>query len=276
MSETRAHVNHNPQAEQMGDESMVRALDAQARAIWPQESELFARYALTSGARILDLGCGTGQISRRIAELLPQVEVLGIDIHEPHLELARKSCTDLGTRVRFEVGDAYKLPLESNSVDLGVCRHLLQAVPDASQVLRELARVVRPGGSVHLLCEDYGQIHLHPTRLDCDVFWRDLVIAFGKSQGTDMKIGRRMLSLLQEAGFHDVGVDYLTIDNLRVEPQVLVEIWEAWRDGFSSGLAQLGTHTPEQIAAYFEDMIECLLKPGGYGIWQMPIWYAKR
>ena len=76
----------NPQAKQMADESMVRNLDAQARAIWPQEAPLIRRYALPTDARILDAGCGTGEIASRLAELLPQSHVLGIDIVDHHLD----------------------------------------------------------------------------------------------------------------------------------------------------------------------------------------------
>ena len=62
----------NPQAQQMGDESMARNLAHQARAIWPQEQALFARYDLSGALRILDLGCGTGEIARHglVAHLL--------------------------------------------------------------------------------------------------------------------------------------------------------------------------------------------------------------
>jgi 2-polyprenyl-3-methyl-5-hydroxy-6-metoxy-1,4-benzoquinol methylase len=59
----------NPQAKQMADESMVRGLDAQARAIWPQEVELIRRYALPAEAHILDAGCGTGEGSSRLARV---------------------------------------------------------------------------------------------------------------------------------------------------------------------------------------------------------------
>ena len=61
----------NPQAKQMADESMVRNLDAQARAIWPQEMPLFKRYGLPANAQILDAGCGTGELASRLAELFP-------------------------------------------------------------------------------------------------------------------------------------------------------------------------------------------------------------
>ena len=78
----------NPQAREMADESMVRNLAAQAEAIWPQERVLFERYHLPEDAQVLDAGCGTGEISVRIAQMLPRARVLGIDIIDGHLEVA--------------------------------------------------------------------------------------------------------------------------------------------------------------------------------------------
>jgi len=75
----------------MADESMVRTLDAQARAIWPQESELIRRYGLSDDIRILDVGCGTGEASSRLAEMFPRAEVLGVDVLDQSLERARSS-----------------------------------------------------------------------------------------------------------------------------------------------------------------------------------------
>src|SRR5713101_2709692 len=92
----------NPQAKQMADESMVRNLDAQARAIWPQEIPLLQRYALPAEPDILDAGCGTGEGSSRLAELFPRAQVLGVDIIDPHLELARRRYARLASRLKFE------------------------------------------------------------------------------------------------------------------------------------------------------------------------------
>ena len=78
-------TDRNPQAEQMGDESMARNLAFQAQAIWPQEQVLFERYGLSGEIRILDLGCGTGEITRRLALRYPQAHVVGIDILEGNL-----------------------------------------------------------------------------------------------------------------------------------------------------------------------------------------------
>src|SRR5262249_30144176 len=97
----------NPQAREMGDESMVRTLAAQAAAFWPQERPLFERYALPDGPHILDAGCGTGEIASRLAGIYPRAQVLGVDILSHHLELARHRHAELGDRLRFEARSVY-------------------------------------------------------------------------------------------------------------------------------------------------------------------------
>src|SRR5688572_33030927 len=107
----------NPQAKQMADESMVRTLAAQARAIWPQEAPLFARYPLPSAPRILDAGCGTGEGSSRLAELYPQGRVLGVDVIDTSLDLARSRHGRLAPRLAFENRSIYELGLPAGSFD---------------------------------------------------------------------------------------------------------------------------------------------------------------
>ena len=114
----------NPQGKQMADESMVRNLDAQARAIWPQEVDLFRRYTLPSEPRILDAGCGTGEIASRLAKLYPNARVLGIDIIDHHLDLARSRYAALAPRLSFEHQSVYELQATDSTFDLTVCRHV--------------------------------------------------------------------------------------------------------------------------------------------------------
>src|SRR5437868_9700972 len=145
----------NPQAREIADESMVRNLAAQAEAIWPQEQPLFARYALPADAHILDAGCGTGEISFRVARMWPRVHVLGVDLLDEHLERARARCAGMGERLRFENRSIFDLQLPDAAFDLTVCRHVLQAIPHADRAVAELARVTKRGGWIHLIAEDY-------------------------------------------------------------------------------------------------------------------------
>jgi ubiquinone/menaquinone biosynthesis C-methylase UbiE len=190
--------NTNPQEREMADESMVRNLAAQAEAIWPQEVSLFPRYGLRPEAKILDAGCGTGEISVRLAQLFPAAQVLGVDILAPHLDRgrARAQAMGLSERVRFEERSVYGLDLPAGAFDLVVCRHVLHAIPNADRVLAELARVVRRGGWLHVLSEDYGMIHFEPRTLDADAFWGAGPKLFGEATGTDLYFGRRTYRLL--------------------------------------------------------------------------------
>src|SRR5258708_2317000 len=125
----------NPQAKQMADESMVRNLDAQARTIWPQEMPLFKRYPLRSEPQILDAGCGTGELASRLAELFPNATVLGVDIIDVHLELARSRYVNLAPRLRFERQSVFELEIPDRSFDLTVCRHVIHSIPHPEKVI---------------------------------------------------------------------------------------------------------------------------------------------
>jgi SAM-dependent methyltransferase len=95
------------------------------------------------GMRILDLACGPGNLSRRIAPLiLPDGEVVGIDLAPGMIERARLAAIP---NARFEVMDMEELEFEAASFDGALCGHALQFVPDLHRALTEARRVLRQG-----------------------------------------------------------------------------------------------------------------------------------
>ncbi len=268
-------MNRNPQAEQMGDESMVRNLAHQAEAIWPQEQRLFDRYALSGKLSILDLGCGTGEITRRLAAHYPQARLLGVDILESNLVLARRDSGDVGQRVQYMQGDAFALEIDDASIDLVVCRHMSQSVPDFPLVLAEITRVLRPAGWLHLLSEDYGMLHFPAARdgggFDPDQFWNSHAIAFLDSIGCDGRIGRHSPTLLQASGYVDIAVDYVVVDTLRVPRDIFAGIIGAWRDGYAQSLSSASGRTESAVIADFDRMIAAIETPPHYVVWQVPV-----
>lgn len=263
----------NPQAREMADASMVRTLAAQADAIWPQEAPLFARYRLPPDAAILDAGCGTGEITVRLAALYPEARVLGVDVLAASLARgrARAVATGVADRARFEERSVYELDLPAATFDLVVCRHVLHSIPDPPRVLAELVRVLRPGGWLHVLSEDYGMIHFAPRALDADAFWQRAPRALGEATGTDMHLGRKTYGLFRAAGLADVAVDYAIVDPLRVPRSTFAAIWEAWRDGFEQTVAEHTAVSAAEFRAHFEDMLATIRDPDGYGVWMSPI-----
>lgn len=266
----------SPQAKEMADESMVRNLAAQAEAIWPQEAPLFDRHAPPDGAAVLDVGCGTGELLARLAERYPQATFTGIDLEESHLQRAAARCAAFGDRVHLQRGDAMALPFGDATFDLVVCRHLLQAVPSAPQVLAEIRRVLRPGGRMHLIAEDYGMLWCHPTETDSDTFWQVLPRRYSAGAGCDLLVGRKTFTYLHDLGMSDINVDYVVVDTVRVDREIFARTWEAWRDGYTDSIAEYGGLTREEVERRFNEMIACARDPRGYALWQVPVWTAQK
>ena len=266
----RDHMtDRNPQAAQMSAESMVRTLSAQVRCIWPQESLLFDRYG--SPRQILDVGCGSGEFTPRLAERYPHAEVLGIEIDPAHVQRARLRCAEFGQRIRFEVGDAFNLQVPDGTADLVVCRHVLQALPEPERVVAECHRALRREGWIHLLVEDYTMIHIDGPP-SFDRFWIDGPVQYAIETGCDARIGRRGLSLISD--FRRSRLDYVSVDTVRVERADFVAVMEAWRDGYAEVLAQYIGCTVAESTATMNAMIEAIRT--GYAIWQVPIASGQR
>lgn len=99
---------------------------------------------LTPGARLLDAGCGTGQFALEMAAR--GCRVTGIDLAPTMIERARRHGEQRGIGVEWRVGDLTHLADDDASFDAVMARVSLQFVPDPLAALRELGRVLRPGG----------------------------------------------------------------------------------------------------------------------------------
>jgi ubiquinone/menaquinone biosynthesis C-methylase UbiE len=265
----------NPQAKQMADESMVRNLAHQAAAIWPQEVPLLRRYALPPAPRILDAGCGTGEAASRLADLFPNADVLGVDIIDAHLDLARSRYAKFGSRLRFEHQSVYELGAPDRTFDLTVCRHVVHAIPHAERVIAELARVTKRGGYLHVIAEDYGMLHFQQGTPDPAEFWNVAPASFGAATGTDLFVGRNAFGIMARLGLADIAVDYVVVDTLRVPRETFAAIMEAWRDGYADVIGEMTPISRDTALAYFEQTIANIRDPLSYAVWMVPVVSAR-
>ncbi len=105
------------------------------------------------GRRWIDVGCGTGALTETVLAVASPAFVEGVDPSTFYAEYARAHID--ASHVRFLVGDAQRLPQATDSVDAAVAGLVLNFVPDPASAVGEMARVVRPGGTVAAYVWDY-------------------------------------------------------------------------------------------------------------------------
>jgi hypothetical protein len=151
-----------------------------------------------------------------------------------------------------------------------------QSVPDFHLVLREITRVLKPGGWLHLLSEDYGMLHFPVPSgtggdLDPDDLWHDFVFPFFRATRCDGRVGRHSFGLLKKAGYEAISVDYVTVDTQRVPRETFAGVLRAWGEGYSDVLAQASGGSSRDVARRFETIVAAILDPDQYAVWQVPV-----
>lgn len=114
----------------------------------PVMGELLRAAALKPGTRVLDVACGTGVVTRAAAEQVgPAGSVTGIDV-APDMIAVAKTVPAGGAPITWQEADAASLPLPDEFYDVGFCQMGIMFMEDRAGALRELHRVLTPGGRV--------------------------------------------------------------------------------------------------------------------------------
>jgi SAM-dependent methyltransferase len=159
---------------------------------------------LSSGATVLDIGCGPGTITADLASLVTPGRVTALELTDAALSLARAEIERRGlTTVDFAVGDVHALDFPDDSFDVVHAHQVLQHVGDPVAALREMRRVAKPGGVVAARDGDYAAFTWFPELPELTE-WLDLYERVARGNGGEPDAGRRLLSWAHAAGFTDV------------------------------------------------------------------------
>lgn len=117
----------------------------------PLTEMMFEHILLEDGARVLDVACGTGIIARVATNRFNHIaSIIGVDLNPDMLEVARENTPGTDIAIEWRQGDACALPLPDHCFDVVLCQQGLQFMPDKLAALREMRRVLVPGGRLAL------------------------------------------------------------------------------------------------------------------------------
>ena len=153
-----------------------------------------------TGKKLLDVGCGTGEMLRMIEDARPgKYHLFGIDISANSLS---KAAASLGSAAVFAEGDAEALPYADGQFDIVLCMHSFHHYPDPDRALCEMKRVLRPGGVLYLVENEYTDRVRRGINLS--LFLR------GYPNGDIRMYSRKRLTgLLERAGFTDLHGEHI-------------------------------------------------------------------
>jgi SAM-dependent methyltransferase len=216
------------------------------RAKSPDEIEARAAYLglldVAEGDRVLDVGCGSGVVTREIARRVgPSGCAVGVDPSPALLAIARDlaEVEGLGNRVELHEGSALALPFADGAFDVAIAVTALSHTPGAEGAIPEMARVVRPGGRMGVFDLDTDMTSVtHPDR----TLTRRIIAAASDANAVDGWLSRRLPLLFVRAGLQHVRArGFFPLD---MDPR-----------GFYAGLAERAADSALKVGAITES--EC-------------------
>jgi ubiquinone/menaquinone biosynthesis C-methylase UbiE len=159
---------------------------------------------LRSGMELLDCGCGLGSITVGLARVVTPGRVVGIDLDAYQIARAQQYTADEKvSNLRFETANIYELPFADDSFDAVFSNAVFTHLGDPMAALREIYRVLRPGGVVGIRNVDFDGHLLTPADPLLMRFWQLLGAQFERNGG-NAYLGKQQRALLRQAGFVQV------------------------------------------------------------------------
>jgi ubiquinone/menaquinone biosynthesis C-methylase UbiE len=154
---------------------------------------------------LLDVGCASGSITIGLAKAVEPGQVTGVDISKIEIERGQERAVDNKiSNILFEVGSAYQLDFPDKSFDALFSHNVLEHLSAPDKALKEMHRVLKPGGIIGIRDLDWGGLLVAPMNEHMEKALEVWAAEFEKGEGGNARIGRELGRLLHEAGFVEI------------------------------------------------------------------------
>ena len=193
-----------------GADAEIERLRGQVELFWPKESRRYADHGLTAGLTAVELGCGPGYLLERLAGAFPGVQLHGLELDPLLVERADRHLAGLGLEIPIKHGSILDTGYPDRTFDFAVIRLVLEHLPEPMTAVREVHRILRPGGRAVFVDNDF-ELHLMSSPPIPEL--REVYDAYCRSredEGGNPRIGRELPVLLAAGGFTDLDYDVIT------------------------------------------------------------------
>jgi ubiquinone/menaquinone biosynthesis C-methylase UbiE len=192
----------------------VQRLGAQVDNFWPKELRCLKQFGLADGMRVLECGSGPGYFIEKILIEFPALHATGVEIDPFLVARSKEELAKFGPdRHRVLEGSILAIPFENDTFDFVMARLVLEHLPDPVAAAREMRRVLKPGGKVVVIDNDF-DLHLrsYPEIPElCDLY--EAYCNARVSQGGNPRIGRQLPVVLADAGFSEIDLEIVLSHN---------------------------------------------------------------
>jgi ubiquinone/menaquinone biosynthesis C-methylase UbiE len=189
-----------------GGEPGAARLAVLGRTLAASSESFLKRTGLRPGVRVLDVGCGSGELTGWMAEVVGPAEVVGVDVDLTVLAIARERWSARRAAPRFVLADAAAVPPALGRFDVVYARFLLSHQTDPLSVLCQLRDLCLPGGVVAVEDVDIPAMFCEPRSAAFDRA-TELYCRAAVARGAHPRLGPRLPALFDEAGFERIETD---------------------------------------------------------------------
>ncbi len=242
----------------------VKILREQAEYFKAYRHALYKKVNIKSAKEILDIGCGTGVITKDIASRADGC-VTGVDVDGEKLVHARQLVRNIPC-IRFLKADCQKLPFKNETFDLVVFCLVLMYIGNKQKAVKEMARVTKKDGIILATMEpDYASTIHYPENLMLPLFFKNM-----EEFGADLCMGRKLRYIFGKAGLKtEIGIHMWNFDFMNNGEDLALFLKQFW---LTERTLSRNGWTEQQISTYKREQIQLIEK--GLSFSFMPVYYA--